>query len=303
MAIRAAFGRIVIAHPVFCKGMQMAEIGAMSTELGIWLNARYQIESMPDNEFNTDIKASMGKRFERQENIDWDMRSRLAATRGYASPLCLPSGDLTALGTEKAKQVFELYAHVADQLNEDDTWTSSDKWTKADHVIMSGDITVRQAAMLRVVRNACLDAERTNRTRLDARFIPADLIPTGVTRRDLLISEGFNPDDYVHNYPESPKAMTTLFEIANSNNDSLPDMQGFIIDDTTENVARLAWVPTATFGQKARNDLKNLIRYGLVDLRAWHTPTRGRSKHIIRVSLPGQVLLSDLEDRKLIGAS
>lgn len=295
MPIRAGFGRIAIAHPIFCKGMLMAEVGAMSTELGSWLNARWQLEEIPDNEYNSDMKASMGKRFQRQENVDWDMRCRLASTRGYASALCHANATLTALGTEKAKQVFDLYSKVADQLNEDDTWTNPDKWSKADHVIMSGDITTRQALMLRVVRNACRDAEQQNRTRLDARFIPADLIPFGYTRTDMLISEGFNPDEYEHRLPETPQGMKTLFNADDRINDSLPDMQGFIIDDETHNASRLAWVPTATFGQKARNDLKNLIRYGLVDLRAWHTPTRGRSKHVIRVSLPGQVLTSDLE--------
>jgi len=60
------------------------------------------------------------------------------------------------------------------------------------------------------------------------------------------------------------------------------------------------WVPTSTFAQNTRNDLTQLLKYGLVDMRAWHTGGRGRARHVIRPSTIGRILLKDLEKEGII---
>jgi len=63
---------------------------------------------------------------------------------------------------------------------------------------------------------------------------------------------------------------------------------------------RQGFVPTSILEQKSRNDLKVLVKLGLVDLKAVAAGVRGRPKHIVRVNDIGRIMVEDLTARKLI---
>ena len=144
---------------------------------------------------------------------------------------------------------------------------------QADEILLNATIPVRSLRMLQKLSTGIAEAEQAHtQGKLAKTIIPEE------------------KDKKPHVGVMSIK--DTRSHVATPNQAFLPEI--YQVPTGTQ-----AFVPTATFGQKARTDLRYLIRYGMVELKAYVTG-RGRPKHIIRVSTPGERILLDLQKQGLI---
>lgn len=289
---------IPINHPILGKGLLPSRIGPMSVELAKWLKFRLDWQKQQEEGNSLGAERTSSYYFKNPETHEWNMRCMLASIRAYKPELCTELGYLTPTGRTLAELVFELFQEKGSLVTSDANMFKSETWTKTDQVFIMGQITIRQAAMLKLLWTACLDAEQTNREELDEEFRSWQTIERrdeeakAASRAQLVkdiredIKEAGGPETY----------LDVLFERELHNEPQ--SFQARVIGGHGQE--RKAFVPTAIFGQRARNDLTNLIRYGLVDLKAVATGLRGRPKHIVRVSQPGQVVVTDLTNEHLI---
>jgi sortase (surface protein transpeptidase) len=293
------FGQaIFIAHKLVGNHPNVLELGEMSMELAIWLEAelsRTRLKESGDQDALTGLNNFLGQPqiraiVERSEN---------AAERGYTPQLRDEYGNMTQDGRIKAELVSEIIQEV-NEFRENYAYTPM-SWIGADEIIINATIPVRSLKMLQMLSRGTAEAEDIHRN--------GRLAQTVQQQQRLLELENSENSDKAENAEESE----------NSNQQQDSDKKPYIgvvsIRDTRANVATpnqefqpqiyngaqgaQAYVPTSTFGQKARTDLRYLIRYGLVELKAYVTG-RGRPKHIIRVSTPGERILLDLQHRNLL---
>lgn len=281
---------IAVNHTYLGKGLTPGRIGPMSMEMCIWLDARIGFQTFLSANPDQEIAQRMFSGHFAGEHHEWDIRCRLAGSRGYEpSPLCEPSGTLTPYGYEIA---FLCQSHIQDNMDIigiHPEILDEEKWTKTVDVFLMGGLTKRQASMLKLLYFAIIDAERTNRLELDERF--QSYRKQQELKADTNVGLEFLPDLV------SASGTVDLFAERDARNVS-QDFQAIMYG--AENTTRKAFVPTAMFGQKARTDLNTLIKYGLVDMRAYVSGVRGRPKHVVRVSPPGAVVVNDLMLQELI---
>jgi hypothetical protein len=292
---------IAINHPILGYGTTPSEIGPMSIELALWLKDRLELVNFKKMSKDLEHAEFMEKSFQRQESHEWDLRCRLAGVRGYTHPLCNEIADFTPLGLQLAERVSTYLTESTDALQENPQVTDPDLWTKTEDVFLMGNITIRQAAMLKVLLSAINEAEQTNRTELDEQF------------RSAGAAERVKEEDIVRQARQSAKEAkeagigTFLNIFAERQTFNVPQafqakVYGYAIDPTNPmgHGPSVAFVPTAMFGHRARVDLKNLVKYGLVDMKAYITGVRGRPKHLVRVSTPGSIVVKDLTAKGII---
>jgi hypothetical protein len=275
-------------------------IGIMSTELAIWLEAktRYAIDLEIGDDLDKQLAQKALNRFGDAKTHNWNMRCLLAATRGYLPVLCDPVGSLSPTGRVIGEFLVNLFKDIRPDLV-DSGFFKSETWTKTDQVIAHGNISVRQATMLKVIHLACLEAEYLKREELDKEYISSrNAERVGIEDTKDRDAKGAIK---AMNLPKTTgsdqeRILELMFERDSQN---VPQsMQARLVGGYGPD--RQAYVPTAMFGQRARNDLTNLVRYGLVDLKAVANGLRGRPKHIVRVSPTGLVVVTDLSERGII---
>lgn len=285
MTVAFGPGIIRVNHDLLGKGELAFQLGQMSTEFAIWLKAK--IEYVRAGHDETDIKLSSTKL------RNWDYRCRRAATRGYAQPYSDDRGALTELGQTMANYAKQKIALHHDHLEEIHA-LEPDAWTTADDALIIASFTIRQASMLKLLYNAILDAERTNRTSLDDSFhnprkdaIPAHALYEGQVRKEARQHQQITLLDTFEQMQKTELSQ---------------EFQAIMIDLDADATAqsRQAWVPTFIFGHKARNDLKTLIRFGMVDVKQMFGTGRGRPRHVVRVSPPGIVVVNHLIRKNMI---
>ncbi len=316
---------IAIAHPILIREILARDIGQISLELMEWLKDKlYLQEAIEAGHDNTVGERIRG--FRDYKVQDWNDRCLLAAMRGYRPTFVDSRGELTKAGMDKAQMIRDFYIDAINWQRDHPPQIPSDYdpariipmdelpiarmaekqfWTKAEHCFLSMEITKRQYSMLRMLQKALAEAEATNRTRLDEKYMSA--------RSAQMLDELGQIDENLASQEEvarlnalrATNTVTSIFdEIA-----SLGVSQSFqavmlnahpeydyLTPDLSRPKPKLEpYVPTAMFGQRARNDLNVLVKYGLVDLKAFHTGVRGRPRHIVRVSEVGTVLINDPE--------
>lgn len=291
------FGQaIFIAHKLVGNHPNVLELGEMSMELAIWLEAelsRIRLKESGDHDALSGLSNFLG-----QPQIRTIVeRSENAAERGYTPQLRDEYGNLTQDGRIKAELVSDIIQEV-NEFRENYAYAPM-SWIGADEILINATIPVRSLKMLQMLSRGTAEAEDIHRN--------GRLAQTVQRQQRLLNQEKENETE------DSDK------DTENSNQQQDSDKKQYIgvvsIRDTRANVATpnqefqpqiynsaqgdQAYVPTSTFGQKARTDLRYLIRYGLIELKAYVTG-RGRPKHIIRVSTPGERILLDLQHRNLL---
>jgi hypothetical protein len=289
--------KIFINHPILGKGDIPERIGPMSTELAIWLESktRYAIDIESGDALDKKMAISALNKFSDPKTHDWNMRCLLAATRGYLPLLCTPSGQLSTMGRVLGEMLVKIIQEHRPELR-DIGFYRSEEWTQTDHVIVHGNISVRQAAMLKVIEMACLEADRNKREELDKEYLSARSAERQAEETKNQEMQEMVKDMDLSKAGEQERILEVMFERDSHN---IPQsMQARLVGGYGPD--RLAYVPTAMFGQRARNDLTNLVRYGLVDLKAVANGLRGRPKHIVRVSPPGSVIVADLVEQGII---
>jgi hypothetical protein len=275
-----------INHPLLGKGDLVGEIGPISVELMIWLKAKRELDVARRLAANPDDVPQYGQFLSSQKDRVWDHRCRWAATKIYKPRLADELGNLTENGQAKANYVIEKLQSLRDILNEEPDILDIDKWTQADQVIAMGTLSLRQAKMLRVIHNAIIDAERMNREYLDREYRSQR---TEDERRRRQIAQLAEEPQLAAGFNLEQASLALAIE-AEKSDESVQQLQGVVIDGGP-NYGRKGFVPTAPFSQKTRNDLAALLRFGLLDLSALVNAGRGRPKHVVRLSRPGQVLL------------
>jgi hypothetical protein len=272
---------ISVFHPILGRGEEPTRLGDMSHELAQWLKWKLD-EHNAISEDQSEIHNFA--RFFRQSDIQaFNTRSHISAARGYNPVLALDSGQLTQPGIERARLASAVIALGIGQNVNSILKPSELEYT--EDVFITGNITIRQAALLEAAHNAIIEAEELDRRELDKEF-----------KTFLQGYKGDNPHIPSEDHEEPELELTELFKIRSFTNTTQP------VQAITYNVgpSREGYVPTAIFGQKARNDLKNLVKYGLVDLRAQAQGVRGRPKHVFRVSPTGLVVVKDLSRQNII---
>jgi hypothetical protein len=305
----------------------------MSLELLQWLNDKLllqeAIEANHDNTVSTRLRA-----FRDPKVHDWNDRCLLAAERGYRPAFSNYKGELTTEGHQKAEIIrnmlmdatlwqrdhptqFEGY-DPTHKLTIDELpiarLTEREFWTKADHCFLSMEITKRQYSMLQMLDRAMKEAEQTNRQELDAKYKSAktaqmleeldELGESASSREELIRLDALRATGTASSVSAEQAGITTsqsfqAIMLKDYQRSHLPigeQVQLMQTPDLSQPAPVYhAYVPTAMFGQRARNDLNNLVKYGLVHLKSWSTGVRGRPRHIVRVSEVGHILLNDPE--------
>ncbi len=291
MTVRLNPSNVVINHNLLGKGPLVGQIGPMSVELMIWLKAKRELDVARRLAANPDEVPQYGQFLSSQKDREWDHRCRWAATKIYKPRLADELGNLSEDGQIKANYVIEKLQSLKDILNDDPNILNIDKWTKADQVIAMGSLSIRQAKMLRVIHNATIDAERMNREFLDREY-RSNRTEDDRRRREIarIAEETTNQTNQQSQAFNAEQAILSLAIEAEKADDKVQELQGIVIDGGP-NYGRKGFVPTAPFSQKSRVDLAALLRFGLLDLSALVNAGRGRPKHVVRLSRPGQVLL------------
>jgi len=301
---------IIISHPIYGKGLEPERLGHMSTELCQWL--KYKLDEQ--TAIDADETDALGfKQFFTQPTINaFTTRSLISAIRGYSPSLCYENGRLTNRGIETAK-IARAIIMDKENLGAHDILDLT-KITRTEDLFITGEVTIRQAALLKMIYNAVLDAEANDRRELDKEY-QALLQGNNQQRNEITQTQQMallaknnqdstNGTDYT-NSRESAKDtteiegdLTDIFRVSERTNETQP-LQA-ITFNLGAGQRRQGYVPTAIFVQKTRNDLRNLVKYGLVDLRAHVQGVRGRPKHVVRASPTGVIMVADLVRQDVI---
>lgn len=299
LAIIDLNGSIAIVNDEVNSHPNLLKLGPMSTELAFWLDATRKIEVMRGMQVSPEAITEMLLNPNLYQTV---VRARLSACLGYRPSYADALGNLTPLGREKANLVHDV-------LEAYDTATSGasrrpDQWTRADEAFLNAIITTRSAKFLKLIKTACIEAERRDTLRRDMlrNGDDPDANPeTQVlfsTRRHMTTQKqktGFSPAvgqliDYVEGSTSSADPVETEL--------SSMVIESLLPDKVTK--VRQAWISVADMGNVAKNDLKLLLRYGMVDRRSLLGVNRGRPPTVVRVSVPGELVLADLAREQLI---
>lgn len=289
-------GQILIAHPVAGLGEEIEQLGEMSTELAIWLDGKL-LESSIAPKIQNDNKSGLSTYWDQPHLAALNARCMIAASKGYKNPLSDKYGELTPLGQDKANQAQKVIQIINDNSpTGEDYWAyQPNKWKIATDVLIKATIPIRALTLLDMIEHAVSEAEQTYNVYS--------------TEHPNETQDPQTPDilDLNPNSPQSPTDRPRVFQ----GERRVADFYEVEKDtEVTQKVnaclyligtrRREAWVPTATFGQRARSDLKVLVRFGLVSLKAYIAGGRGRPRHVLRVSPPGRIIINDMAIRKIL---
>lgn len=298
---------IFIAHPIAGKFPETQQLGHCSTELAFWLRLRNQYEKA---RLDTEPDIAVTERLQRQiltnqHTQDWNTRSVQSGLRGYKPQLCNETGKLTIYGKELANYAQTVYSALlyecANIRVDVPDPTNPDNFKKADDCFITADISIRVFKLLQIITQAIDEAEirhaeqniQTN-SRLHLQYIADFFNNEAELSKKVRMQEGRIKGQKSKRFSidNVPDASDLIRGPEITDLDPLYMMQSQIraIDITND-----AYVPTGSFGQRARSDLRVLFKYGLVDLRTYSLGGRGRPPHIIRTSVTGRIVVKDLE--------
>lgn len=272
MAVINMGTHILISH----LGEPVNDLGDMSTELALWLEARLLDQKFrEENEEDPEITRAKYQISTNQTILDMDRRAAQSAQRGYKPPYANNINRLTPLGAIKAQQA----RIVIEELNrlEHNICQYPDKWEKADDFIIKATIPARALKMLGIFNKAVIDAEQ-RLTDENALAVQAELI----RRREQRLQKEQEEQT------QTKTAIPSITEIEDVSHElALPDQSfDLVLLSVGENVYR-AFIPIAYLREKAKTDLSYLIKYGLVDLKTYRDGSAGRPKHVVYPSKPG----------------
>lgn len=313
---------VFIAHPIVGNSPAVQHLGDISLELCLYLETKLTELDLAEH---GDPNAITGLKnfFDNPPMRALYSRGYNACKRAYQPPYLDKLGNLTPLGQDKAMLAKEIIC----ELNEyqDNLAYEPLKWLEAQDIIVNATIPIRALRLLNVIQSAISKAEQLNAK--DA----MSLMIAEMDRRSGQTFEEFQRNNTIQNEDENGQTeqeeqnieteqTTQIEQIRNKTTNtpiapettSKPQQNEMLLLNELElqsnmpdaNIAAEifnlnsgiseGYVPTAPFGQRARTDLKHLIKFGLVDMRAYVTPGRGRPKHVLRVSIPGQHVLRSL---------
>lgn len=265
---------------------ELQKIGHISTEFAIWLDATRRIQVINQGmSLQTD---AINQMLQAPNMYDSIVRSRLAAAIGYRPPLATQDGTLTELGNDRADLLRPIITRLADETPE--LLRSPQSWTKADQAFLSMTIMLRQAKLLSAIRKATKQLETTENR-------------TGAILHQ---ERPKSADNDQNNQNESSVRILDFTQIDDRRNESLIDtmqLPGFVMESLPpgqNEKVRQGWLVTSNLSASGKNDIKTLLRFGLLDRRAMLKAGRGRPASIVRVSFPGQLLLNDLRREGLV---
>lgn len=264
-------------------------------------------------------------------------RATNAGNRTYKPALCSEYGNLSPIGVERAKVARQVISEINNTSVDGttDIAYNPDRWTRTDEIIINGTITKRSLRFLDKMTDA-LDAVEADHaaakmremTRALAQPAIADYVIANANSTEnenkneqiggsMAISHqttqnDANPSDRSNdtNQPDGQKPLggddpdfSGIIDIADIKRSS--ELNVSLVRPTLFPMPNApggyqAFVPTAPFGQRARTDTNYLIKYGLVDLKAYITGRQGRPKHVIRTSIQGRKVLTDLRNLGLL---
>lgn len=316
---------IFFNHPIIGALTESQELGEMSMELILTLHTLSLLDENPDiqaedsyvatnSAFRTNlINPSTG---ELMSKTDFTAQPRIralrdrayiSATKGYNPPLIQ---QISSRHTPTLTPAGHIYAknatHVINILNDevDNLGYEPHRWQEADMLFNSASIPRRALGMLYMLNAGITEAEQRyashNMSLLASRQDPVE-DPSALAEQ-LGLLDPFNApknkaNSDVKSLDETRVSLVSLMGAIDRVNMPVQEFEAALYPVGAQKFE--AWVPTATFGQKARTDLKYLIKFGLVEIRAFISAGRGRSKHIIKPSLPGTSLLTDLARKKI----
>lgn len=285
----AHFGsNILIAHTIVGDSPTNALLGDMSVEMAIYLEAKsteLELREAGDRESILGITNFFGT----PQMRSLYSRGYNAGFRGYQPILIDSGGNLTELGREKALSAKDIVAELNDY--RPNFAYEPHTWTEADEIILTANIPVRAVRLLRIMNMAisateqayaanamsrmlAREKEREDKTDITNNLVKQD--EAGPVGRRMIMMEELE----LHSQTPDVELKPEIFDIGSG--------------------VTQAYVPTATFGQRARTDLRYLIKLGLVDLRAYVQSGRGRPKHVVRVSIPGERVLTTLVRKNIL---
>ena len=299
---------IIISHPIAGLGPQPAQLGPMSLELALWLKYRLE-EFLAHSTYDHLEAAQLANFFQSPDVHEWNVRCILAGTRGYKTKLCAETGKLSEYGLTIAKTATEIIDQTERELFKSDPTGVAPKnfknwrtWKSADELFISANFSVRQARMLKLMLDAITEAERLNKQHLVYDW-------TKISTNDEIAGNGTEPlpvsqkpqtdEDDQNGETRLLPPVSELTDILSYKSHHIEN-QPFEAITLMSDIGRRGFVPTAIFGQKARNDMKMLTKYGLVDIKAYAHGQRGRPKHVVRPSVIGDRLVADLVRRGII---
>lgn len=324
---------IVIRNKVVGAAPELVDLGpkGMSLELAVFLHYKLlesQYKAEDDERLSGVQYALTGHKIFR----DLVTRSQLAGMRGYRPKLIENYHMITPLGKDRAEKVGPLIEEINNEL--DNIVNVPDEWQDSDEMFLLAGIPVRVALMLQLLSKAIKEAKRAYEVeQANSKY---QVVPDPQDEvLDLLTDDTKEPippkslediareNEQKQIFARMRKAADQAQEAIRTQNaptrSQPPQEAGLedLVDGTLQStlpqdfsaivlpfeklaIENKVWVPTATFGQKARNDLVVLVRYGLVDLKQYNEGNKGRPKHVIRPSRIGYTVLRDLEAMRLL---
>jgi len=284
---------IVVKHKTMGNSKEAYDLGPMTMELALWLEYKLR-----EHEYrlanDTDNLAGIQYYLKRDPYLtDLVNRSKLAAYRGY-NPRLVDStyNTLTPLGLERARQASIVITEINQEFN--NIVYVPAEWVNLDEMFVTAGIPIRIINMLRTIHNALIEAqshvEAGNWHNVDEE---SEQYEKDIDEQELALQR-----IAAENRQKAKKTKSSIVNITtledNLNVTERPEEITVKLLNTGAPKPE-AWVPTAPFGQRGRNDLNVLVKYGLIDLRSYLTGDKGRPKHIIKPARNGLVLLENLE--------
>src|SRR6185369_14616657 len=282
--------------------IEKSGLGDCSVELAVWLDAKHR-ESQWRAQGATDADISQTFIHSREAQL-LATRAHVAAVRGYRPRWADMNGQLTPVGQSKLTSAVQAINSILEETDNEPFQPKA--WQTAEQAYLRAVIPKRTLKLLTVIKQAIHAAEHKYNEVAENEQDPTTLAKHA---RDLgLTVPGLTPEiNRTHTQPSNthplPAFQPVPFTQANMN---MPNVvQDVESRDTLLFRALLAtrwdaWVPASMFTSTTRHDMFTAYRYGLVDLHAFNSGTRGRPRLIIRVSSVANMVLADLARRKLI---
>lgn len=287
MPILNTGNHLLITHRLVGKNPVINPLGDISVETTIMLEAHYLDKTAAyletNKPHNTGIEAAKRDR----TNLNWLIRAYKAAEH-HDPPLATSFGELTTHGeslTDVAAQTMSiLYDH-------DPNYAHPELLGSPDDWFIQLRMPIRSVRMLQSMHQAIKDSElfyNINGPRTETwEEIVKEFKANQTKQKPLRTIYAEDPNELFHLEP------TFNLQIDNqkSQNFETITIQAKDFADPEVPTKRTTIIPTSIFGQKARTDLKQLMRYGLVNVRVIRHGGRGRPKQAVLISPIGQKLV------------
>lgn len=294
---------IVIKHELMGNSLEAKELGPMSMELALWLEYKLQEEDFRKHN-DEDNLAGIQYFLNRDPYLkELVTRSQLAAMRGYKPKLAEQFDYLTPQGYEKAKKARIVIKEINETL--DNIVYDPGMWKKTDEFFVTAGIPRRCANMLNMMDKALKQAKQNFDNDPDKEHLPPVIFgeedkPLKKDQTPKLTLSQSKHRELSEIDLQQPRPVLSDIKDNLKKTELPPEFDTLTFYGELSDESTRCWVPTAAFGQNARNDLNVLIRYGLVDLKQYNIGSKGRPKHIIRVSRVGQLVLKDMQELRLV---